>query len=107
MRIKEGASLQGVHWRMFYAAMVMEQVLRDYGYELTITAGTDGQHGPHSLHYHGLALDWRTREISPAQQVKVIRDVKLALGPDYDVVLEVDHGHTEYDPKHDGTPVIT
>jgi hypothetical protein len=103
VKLKEGASVQGMNWRMFDAALKIERVLRDFGVELTITAGTDGQHGPHSLHYHGLALDFRTREISLAQQVKVYREIKLTLGPDFDVVQEADHGHAEYDPKHDGT----
>jgi hypothetical protein len=106
MKIKDGASVQGCHWRMFDAALKIERVLGEYGFELTITAGTDGQHGPHSLHYQGLAIDFRTREISPGQQVKVYRDIKLALGNDFDVVQEADHGHAEYDPQHNGTPVL-
>ena len=107
MKLKEGASVQGLHWRMFDAALKIERVLNELGFQLTITAGSDGQHGPNSLHYHGLALDFRTRDISPAQQVKVYKEIRLALGPDFDVVQETDHGHAEYDPRHDGTPVLT
>jgi uncharacterized protein YcbK (DUF882 family) len=99
MRLKEGATLQGVQWQMFDAALKVEDVYGRYGHELTITSGTDGQHSPKSLHYKGLALDFRTRNVPQTQLPKIEREIKQALGNDYDVVFEGDHFHVEYDPE--------
>lgn len=99
MKLKDGVSLEGVQWQMFAAAVKAEAVYKRYGYELTITAGTDGQHGVHSLHYTGLALDCRTRDVEAAQVPRLQREIAQELGKDYDVVLESDHIHVEYDPK--------
>lgn len=98
MRLKAGASLDGVSWRMFYAAIVAEPIFKRYGEsELVITAGTDGAHMEGSLHYLGLALDLRTWAI---KNLTGLRDtLRKALGPDYDVVIEGSHMHVEYDPK--------
>ena len=90
--------LEGVSWRMFWAAIQCEAVYKKYGAELVITSAKDGKHGPKSLHYEGLALDLRSRDLA-GRQVFVVMDLKNALGPDYDVVLEADHIHVEYDPK--------
>jgi uncharacterized protein YcbK (DUF882 family) len=99
MKLKEGVRLQGVQWQMFDAAVKVEDVYSRYGHELTITSGSDGQHSAKSLHYKGLALDIRTRNVPPSQLPKIERDIKQALGKDYDVVYEGDHFHIEYDPK--------
>lgn len=98
MKLKEGASLEGVSWRMFDAAIKCEPAFQRVGGELVITAGTDGKHMVGSLHYKGLALDLRTRNIAGAEQA-VVKEIKAALGKDFDVVLEGDHIHIEFDPK--------
>ena len=98
MNIKDGVSLEGVQWQMFHAAIVAEQIYKKFGAECVITAGTDGKHMEGSLHYKGCALDLRTFNVAGKElQVKVA--LQQALGKDYDVVLEKDHVHVEYDPK--------
>ena len=108
MKLKEGASLRGVQWQMFYAALIIEGVLQKSGYECVITSGTDGQHGvgpskpgkaDKTLHDDGLALDIRNRTIPVPEREPIRKDIAQALGPDYDVVLEKDHFHLEFDPK--------
>lgn len=69
------------------------------GYDLTITAGIDGEHAPKSLHYALRAIDVRTRNLTQVQVDKLMIELKVKLGPDYDVVLEDDHLHLEFDPK--------
>ena len=64
-----------------------------------VTSGTDGQHGKYSKHYVGQALDFRTRDIKLELRPTLVKMVKEALGQDFDVVLESDHLHVEYDPK--------
>lgn len=98
MNIKDGASVQGCDWRMFQAALIAEQIYKKYGAECVITAGTDGKHMEGSLHYKGLALDLRTFNV-PGRELAICNQIKQALGPDYDVIIEKDHIHLEYDPK--------
>jgi hypothetical protein len=97
MKLKDGVSLQDVSWRMFHAACVAEEVYRKYGVELVITSANDGKHGDKTLHHKGLALDLRTWTLG-GREVEVTAALKDALGHDYDVVLEKDHIHMEFDP---------
>ena len=108
MKLKEGASLAGVRWEMFYASIIVEGILNGHGYECVITSGTDGKHGhPPSktgkadgtLHDDGLALDFRNRTIPVPERAPLRKELSKALGQDYDVVLEKDHFHVEYDKK--------
>lgn len=97
MKLKEGVSLKDVSWRMFYAACVAEEIYQRYGVECVITSANDGKHGDKTLHHKGLALDLRTWNLK-GREGEVTAELKAALGPDYDVVLERDHIHCEYDP---------
>ena len=113
MKLKEGAKLDGVKWQMFYAAIIVENLMKKAigpTYEMTITSGTDGQHGDGhpqpgkadgSLHDDGLALDIRNRDIPAPEWEPLRKEISAALGPDYDVVLETKppHYHIEFDPK--------
>ena len=65
---------------------------------LTVTSISDSQHGPASLHYVGYAVDLRIRELhsNPEDLVKALTEFL----PDcYDVILESNHIHLEYQPK--------
>lgn len=98
MKLKQGASLAGVVWQMFYAAIIAEGIFKKYGAtELIITAGTDGTHSENSLHYEGRALDLRTWDVSDVTAVAA--ELRRKLGKNYDVVIEKTHLHVEYDPK--------
>lgn len=99
MKLKDGVNLQGVCWQVFSAAIVVEAVLQTFGTELVITSCLDGTHMPLSLHYKGLAFDARSHDLAPQFQTHARDEMKKRLGPDYDVVLEKDHFHIEYDPK--------
>jgi hypothetical protein len=99
MKLKAGVLLENVSWRMFWAALVVDSVFSRYDVETVITSGVDGSHSAASLHYQGLALDFRTRDL-PAQQLGTIKaSIQRELGASYDVVIESDHLHIEYDPK--------
>lgn len=99
VKIKDGVSLKGVLWQMFDAAVRVEVCYQAIGLECVITAGSDGQHMKGSLHYRGLALDFRKRTVPIAVRPKLLKAIRQALGPDYDVIDESDHFHVEYDPK--------
>lgn len=63
--------------------------------ELVVTSTYEGTHSAGSLHYADLAIDIR-RDKSMTYGHK---EIKRFLGRKYDVVLEGDHIHIEYDPK--------
>lgn len=69
------------------------------GHPFTVTSLEDSVHGPRSLHASGNAADLRTRNLPVQVLPDLVKALQLALGPQYDVVLESDHIHMEYDPK--------
>ena len=100
LRLKEGVSLRKLQPQAVLMAVVMDQIYGANGIkECVITSGDEGKHKPNSLHYVGLALDFRSREMTAVKQIKVISEARAALGRDFDVVLEPNHIHVEADPK--------
>lgn len=98
--IKAGVDLRGISPQIAVAytvacAIYMERA----GIHCWITSASDGKHGPNSLHYKGQALDLRTSSLSGALAIAVHASLKAALGEQFDVVLESDHIHLEFDPK--------
>lgn len=79
-------------------AWVVAEAYAEHGFQCVITSGTDGKHGVNSLHYKGLALDFRTRHLPPGVAGKIAARCRERLGNDYDIVVEGDHIHGEYDP---------
>lgn len=65
-----------------------------------ITSGTDDAPGrlDDSLHKKGKAFDLGIWEIPPIIQNGLKIDLETSLGPEFDVVLEKDHIHIEFDP---------
>lgn len=72
------------------------KLYQDHGEDLYITSKRDGIHSLGSLHYEGLAFDFRyiNRPVDG-----FIEKIKAAAGPWFDVVAEGDHLHCEYDPR--------
>lgn len=99
MIIKKGAKIGGIRPEMIIALMVAERVYDAHGEELVWTEGTGGEHGYGSLHYVGLAIDIRTRYFSKTEAAQVALEIRERLGEDFDVVLEEDHIHIEFQPK--------
>jgi len=103
LRIKDSVDLAGVQPEMLLAAHVTDQVYIWYGVPYCwITSCKDSTHRAGSLHYVGLALDFRINNIPTASSnplPEIVKDIAAHLGPQYDVVLESDHIHIEYQPK--------
>lgn len=100
--LKQGVSTRGIRPELVVAILAAKDVYNLYGVPFVITSLTDGVHSQTSLHYAGCAVDLRTRDIRGDQAKRVIVEgIKEALGgsPDYDVILEKDHIHLEYQPK--------
>lgn len=98
MQIKPGVQLNGIRPEIVAAIPVVQSVYAQQGYLLTITSGVEGKHSSKkSLHYKGLALDFRTRHVPSAQRPALHRALKSALGSQYDVILHASHLHVEWD----------
>jgi hypothetical protein len=81
--------------------LVADRVYQDHGHTLTITSICDSTHASGSLHYKGCAFDCRTAAAGIMQEEadKLKDTLAMALGSEWDVVLEADHLHCEWDPK--------
>lgn len=100
LSIKPGVSVRGIRPELVLALFISQGVLDElWSNPGRITSCTDGKHSPGSLHYVGLAADIGIRELPPGVAQKYCDQLKIALGAEFDVVLESDHIHLEYQPK--------
>ena len=99
MDLKPGVRISGIRPELVLALILIEPVAYKFNTQLTITSISDGKHGANSLHYKGLAVDIRTRNIEAERRKKFTDAVHAAIGDEFDVVLESDHLHVEFDPN--------
>jgi hypothetical protein len=97
--IKPRVKASGLKPEILLAIQEAREVYRDFGTPLVITSLLDGRHSATSLHYEGLAVDLRTQNLDARVRALVAERIGKALGPEYDVVLESDHIHVEYDVR--------
>lgn len=97
LSIKPGVRVRGLSNEILLAIVIAESVFRETEPSMTITSLTDGKHSANSYHYTGDAVDIRLPGTVTRDQI--VTQLKNALGSEYDVLLEVDHIHIEYDPK--------
>lgn len=101
MRVKDGSvNLEGLESVVRDKLAVMEATRASalkvlLAGEIVVTSAKDGKHGDGSLHYQGRAVDLRTRDFTDIWASKL----RMALGKDWDVVIESDHVHCEFDQK--------
>ncbi len=100
--LKKGASIRGISGEITFALYVAASVYARLGYDIVVTSGTegfrgDGIHGDTSLHYDGQAVDLRIRHMINDDAAKAVEQIAEALGDEYDVVLESNHIHLEFD----------
>lgn len=107
-------SLQGLSPQILLGMIIVKGVFDHAEVDLVITCGSNGKHGPGTLHKlpdgtcH--AVDIRTKHIQRAVLPSLIEECKKALGinkimgiKQYDLILEAlgtsnEHIHLEYDP---------
>ena len=96
IHIKDGVRLHGIMPEIVLAIVVASQVYDDLGHELIVTSVIDGKHMRASIHYIGGAADLRL----PGDDGIAARNrIARRLGGDYDVILEGNHIHIEWQPK--------
>lgn len=96
--LKPGVEAKGVKPETLLGLIVADGVYTAEGVPCVVTSLLDGEHKEGSLHYEGLAADLRTRDFSPDRAALVATVLGQRLGTGYDVVLEKDHIHMEFDP---------
>jgi hypothetical protein len=102
LAFKAGVDIRGVRPEAVLAMYVVDGIYRAAGaLGVVVTSVKDSKHMEHSLHYQGLAFDARlpSRVGAKIADVDVARRLREALGAQFDVVLESDHIHVEFDPK--------
>jgi len=101
LKIKKGVSLLGISNPMLVGIQIVASVYEKAGYDCVITSATEDPevHGRASRHKSGNAADFRTNNVPKAEHKWIETKCRECLGNNYDVVLEVDHLHVEYDPK--------
>ncbi len=99
MIIKQGVSIRGVRPEIVLALVIVNDIYKRFGQELVVTEITGGKHGVGSLHYVGQAADIRTSYFAQGEAKVVADEIRIALGKEFDVVLESTHIHLEFQPK--------
>lgn len=95
--IKPGVRVEGLQPEILLALFIAHELFKEQAQTITLTCGTDGQHKASSRHYCGQAVDIR---LPTAGKERLVEQLAGRLGEGYDVVLEGDHIHVEFDPKH-------
>jgi len=96
MLIKAGVDISRLNREIRRSLLAVDQFVRDFQEELTITSTFEGNHGAGSLHYSNDAYDFRRPLTVQGGTLKLLRGM---IGDDYDIVWKADHIHIEYDPK--------
>ena len=101
LKLKEGVRAGGIRPETLLGIQVAASIYASHSIDCIVTSITDGVHSATSLHYAGAAFDLRIRHITATGLTARIRkEMQDALGTDYDVILESDHIHCEYQPRH-------
>jgi len=97
MKFKQGVNITGVRPELLMGLMIANSVIAyEFNTDMIITACTDGVHMTGSKHYIGQAADIRISNLS--DPVAVLNRLKFELDGLFDIVLESDHIHMEYEP---------
>ena len=107
--LKRGVKIEGIKPECILGIISVNAYFEKHNVDFWITSVKDGKHGENSLHYGGYAFDVRIRNLDGVDGSFSSEDIVLAnvyakelaelLGGLFDVVVESDHIHVEYDPK--------
>lgn len=108
--IKAGVQIAGMKPEILLAIIIADSIYSARRIPCVLTSVEDSTlHKSTSLHYKGLAVDIRLPSYYTLSDQTAVENldeivtaaISRALGKEYDVVLEKDHIHVEYDPKTD------
>lgn len=94
MWIKAGVDISRLNREIRRGLQKTDTFVQELGRELYVSSTFEGNHGAGSLHYANDAFDFSR----PVLAMESVVQLRVELGPDFDVVVEPDHVHLEYDP---------
>jgi len=96
MLLKAGVDISRLNRNIRRALSVVDAVFLDHNQEPILTSTYEGNHSAGSLHYANDAFDLR---LPDDNRLDIVTRIRERLGKDFDVIIEYDHIHIEYDPK--------
>ena len=107
IKFKKGVKVDGITKECIYAMSVADNYFNLYlDRDIVVTSVNDGRHMKKSKHYEGNAFDLRTWttdtsgvQIDKEEKQCIGANIYKRLGNKYDLLVEKDHIHIEYDPK--------
>ena len=93
IELTNNADIKGLDLRMRVVMKKVEKIYKAHGHDLTITCGLDGEHSAGSMHYYGLALDFRTRWWGDEEAEQVAQEIRHELDHTFYVAFEKNHIH--------------
>ena len=100
--LKEGVNDTMLKPQMRIALTIMSELFDKRDLLLVVTSTYEGEHSQHSLHYHHLAIDVRTRHVENGQLEELYNEIKQKLrlvDKRYQAILTPTHIHLEYDRR--------
>ena len=97
IKLTEGVRLLGMRPELLLAIVIAAELWGARGMDLIVTGVTDGERMQDSLYYAGAAVDISAPDSAAAS---LAEELDVALGVEYDVVVETTHIHVEYRPEH-------
>ena len=93
--------LPGLRVELLLAILIADDVYTNNGHGLVITSLLDGIHSRESLHHAGSAADLRTTAANISKNIiaAIAASIRKELMADYDVLVERDHIHLEFQPR--------
>ena len=99
MRIKDNkVRITGFTPELLLGLWIVNEVYNEFGVDCVITCGMEGVHSTTSLHYSGNAVD--IRRYDGVDMGELVRECRSRLMIHYDIVLEKDHVHLEFQPRY-------
>ena len=99
MRLKPEVNPSALRPELLLALVIADRIFDEQDYECVVTSLNDSAHSETSLHYAGAAVDLRIRHLSDNHALIIAEKIRESLNRDYDVLLELDHIHIEYQPR--------
>ena len=106
IRLETGVRIDTMSSQIVLAMIIADNVLRSFeSNDLVITSICEGKHSRGSLHYIGHAFDIRLPSLDTTKNLIIVNKLNDALNAhstnlkSFDVVLEHNHIHIEYQPK--------
>jgi len=103
--LKSGVRLEGLRPEMAVALLAAERVYAEQKLDCVVTSCIRPAVAKKSFHPDGRAVDIRISNIPKrALTSEIHKRLRAALATQFDVVLERDHIHVEFDPKPSSDP---